>query len=155
MNSNSLPNSSVKKSMRKIAGENIETLKTLRLWHLSVNALYIFVEFVIFFLHFGIYDFLLYGTTGGIGLYLYCYLEKKGTPVYSYTGKLKTPGEDLNSGDLNACCFHVLYATWAIQLASIITKYSWYAYLLVPVYSAVKLWPTVIRPYLKPKVAVE
>ncbi|KAK9764816.1 hypothetical protein K7432_007378 [Basidiobolus ranarum] len=155
MSSNSLPVNAAKKSSRQISLDNVEILANLHTQFLAENALFIFVRAVICFHSFSVWDFLLYFVTGGISSLCYAQLLKKGTPVYTYVGKLRNPGEDLNADGLNAFLFHVMYATWFVQIGSIITDYVYFTYLLVPVYGFIKLWPTVIKPYFIPKVSVE
>ncbi|KAK9679444.1 hypothetical protein K7432_016264 [Basidiobolus ranarum] len=142
-------------SAKKIAIENAKTLENLRIWFMGVNAFYILIRGIFYFSSFGLYHFLGYAITGGISLFLYLQLKSMGTPRYSFNGQLESSGDDLSAEGLTAYFFDIIYVTWFVHVGSVFTDYFWFVYLVIPVYASIKLWTSVIKPYMGSKGAVE
>ncbi|ORY01165.1 DUF788-domain-containing protein [Basidiobolus meristosporus CBS 931.73] len=135
-------------SAKKIATENVKTLDNLRIGVLGVNAFYFLFRIVFYYSSFGFYHFLGYAITGGISVFLYLQLKAMGTPRYSPSGQLESSGEDLSAEGLTAYFFDIIYVTWFVHIGSVFTDYFWFFYLLIPGYAVIKLWSSVIKPYL-------
>ncbi|KAJ1930338.1 hypothetical protein IWQ60_000359 [Tieghemiomyces parasiticus] len=71
-----------------------------------------------------------------------------GQPTYGPAGEVLAAGEDLSTSGLTSFMFDILYVTWFVHLGSLVSRYFWYFYLVIPGYCGVKIWG-----YLWPVVA--
>jgi len=71
------------------------------------------------------------------------WFERSGRPSYSEDGALRKAGEDLEAPGLTEWMWDITYWTWGcIGLVALIGNRGWWAYLLVPAYSAWLAWTT-------------
>ncbi|KAL1925010.1 uncharacterized protein VTP21DRAFT_4664 [Calcarisporiella thermophila] len=127
-------------SAKKIAIKNKKTLENLQRGFLIVNAVYVLVRVIFFWSSFSTRHWIGYLSTLGLSLFLYRQLYQMGNPTYASDGQLVRSGEDLSAEGLTAYIFDIIYITWFVHLASILSDKFWYTYLAIPCYAVYKAW---------------
>ncbi|KAH7931296.1 DUF788-domain-containing protein [Leucogyrophana mollusca] len=141
-----------KGSAKRIAGQNEQTIKTLRLGMIVPTIISLLLRF--FFRRGSLPpskgSLALYVLTYFPALFLSRYLETMGTSRRDpTTGTLLSSGEDLSQPGVTEWCFDILYVTWACQIGSgAFGEWFWWLYLIIPLYAAFKVWSNFISPML-------
>ncbi|KAI0921479.1 hypothetical protein AcW2_006436 [Taiwanofungus camphoratus] len=156
-------------SAKRIAQQNAETIKNLRLGMLGSGVLSLLLRLVFRTgsLSLSKMPIWLYALSMVPALFLSRYLERIGSPRRDpITGTLISSGEDLARPGILEWCFDVIYITWACQVGSgAFGEWFWWVYLVVsipglfflhgsdtrnqiPVYALFKLWISMIAPML-------
>jgi hypothetical protein len=79
----------------------------------------------------------------------YRYLEWEGRVVYdSRTKEVISEGAAITQPGLYEYVFDIIYLTWILQVASVLSFYVWLAYLLIPIYTVYKLWTKLLGPWI-------
>ncbi|KAI0939567.1 hypothetical protein AcW1_004559 [Taiwanofungus camphoratus] len=139
-------------SAKRIAQQNAETIKNLRLGMLGSGVLSLLLRLVFRTgsLSLSKMPIWLYALSMVPALFLSRYLERIGSPRRDpITGTLISSGEDLARPGILEWCFDVIYITWACQVGSgAFGEWFWWVYLVIPVYALFKLWISMIAPML-------
>lgn len=70
--------------------------------------------------------------------FIYNFLKSSAKPTYSETGKLEDPGTDLRSKGLIEYCWDILFIIWFIEISSVLSRWFWSIFLIVPVFALYK-----------------
>ncbi|KAJ1942100.1 hypothetical protein FBU59_003300, partial [Linderina macrospora] len=82
--------------------------------------------------------------------FLYLNLYKVSQPRYDAGGNLMDAGTDLSQPGLVSYMFDFIYISWATHVLSLVTKWAWGLYMVIPAYAAVVFGPYV-RDFLMPQ----
>lgn len=133
---------------KKRKEENEKHVRMLRVIILSANGVYILVRVILFYSSFRwpLLFWLLATSTA----YYFCYsqIAVMAQPTYDERGELIDGGYNLAMGGLTGYYHDVIYLSAFTQVASIVSGYFWYLYLLIPAYAVWKLWQLVLYPYI-------
>ncbi|KAI0751429.1 putative opsin [Daedaleopsis nitida] len=151
-------------SAKRVAQQNAETIKNLRLGMLVSCALSLVLRLFVrrSALRPASLAFWLYALSLVPSIFLSRYLERIGSPRRDpTTGALISAGEDLSRPGIIEWAFDVVYITWACQVGSgAFGQWVWWLYLVVsclislysllaiPLYAMFKLWSSVISPMM-------
>lgn len=86
--------------------------------------------------------------TAVVEAFTYTMIAKFAEPAYSDSGELIYGGADLSMAGMCSYYHDVLYVSVFVQVASCLSSYFWYVYLVVPGYGGWLLWKNVLGPYL-------
>jgi hypothetical protein len=79
----------------------------------------------------------------------YRYLDRESRVIYDErTKELLTEGASITQPGLYEYVFDLIYLSWLLQIASVISFYVWLGYLVVPGYALYKLWTKLIGPWI-------
>ncbi|KDR83379.1 hypothetical protein GALMADRAFT_235481 [Galerina marginata CBS 339.88] len=137
-------------SGKRIANQNENTVKTLRLGMILPTILSLVLRFL--FRRGSLPpskgSLAIYIVTFFPAFFLSNYLIKQGSPRRDpTTGTLISSGEDLSQPGVTEWCFDILYITWACQIGSgTFGEWFWWLYMVIPLYAVFKLWTSVISP---------
>jgi len=136
-------------SQKRVATQNEKAVKNLKLGMLIPTVLHLLLRLLL-------RRKSLPPSKGSLAIYIITfiptfflarYLQKIGTTRRDDTGKLVSPGEDLNQPGITEWCFDIIYVTWACQIGSgPFGEWVWYLWLVIPLYAIFKLWTSFISP---------
>lgn len=76
-------------------------------------------------------------------------MSRAATPSFSESGALTSAGTDLNmEGGVTDYFKDLIIVTCAVMVTSLISDYFWFGWLIIPLFALVKLWTTVISPWI-------
>ena len=126
----------MQKAAKQQAGRNTTILKRFHLISIVTNVLYIVSRFLVFRSSSTRATYLFYFLLSMPAIVIEFWLEKIARPIYSSSGELHKPGEDLEARGLIEYMCDVLYWTWGtIFLASLFGDRAWWIWAAVPLYS--------------------
>ncbi|KAL4241545.1 TMEM208 family protein [Abortiporus biennis] len=140
-------------SAKRVASQNAETVKKLRLGMIISSALSL--AFRLFFRRGSLspkgFAFWIYVLSLIPSIFLSRYLERIGSPRHDpTTGTLISAGEDLSRPGIIEWCFDVVYITWSCQIGSgAFGLWFWSLYLIIPLYAIYKLWGSFLGPMFR------
>ncbi|KAJ2717025.1 hypothetical protein H4R19_000280 [Coemansia spiralis] len=155
-------------SAKRIAQENAARLAVLSKAALAVNGIYLVVRVLLQRGSLGWGEALLYLVTAGAEALVIRHFYQMAQARYSggvlvdagadlsaqglTGGVLVDAGADLSAQGLTSYMFDYVYVAWLAHLLSLVTKWAWALFLVIPAYAAYHLLPY-IRPLLLPKAA--
>ncbi|KAJ1856091.1 hypothetical protein LPJ73_002233, partial [Coemansia sp. RSA 2703] len=120
-------------SAKRIAQENASRLALLKKLLMGVNGLYLFVRLFLQYSSLRWTEFLLYLVTLALELVLFSSLQSSARPRYDASGVLVDGGTDLSQPGLVSYMFDYIYVTWFVHVLSLVTRWAWMVYLVIPV----------------------
>ncbi|EIW82534.1 DUF788-domain-containing protein [Coniophora puteana RWD-64-598 SS2] len=139
-----------KGSVKRIAGQNAQTIKNLRIGMIVPTVLSLVLRFI--FRRSSLPpskgSLFIYVLTYLPALFLSRYLENIGTSRRDpTTGTILSSGEDLGQPGVTEWCFDIIYVTWACEVGSgTLGEWFWWFYLVIPFYAFFKIWVKFIYP---------
>ncbi|KAK3085274.1 hypothetical protein FSP39_000941 [Pinctada imbricata] len=137
------------KGAKQIAEENKSTLSFYRNISFGVNALYVVLQYILFWESFtALYIFLfLLALCAHFGCYQFLAYMGKGR--YTTDGHLIDPGIDLNmESGMAEHAKDVILFTSIVQGLSIISNYFWLLLLVIPGRAFYMLWVNILAPWI-------
>ncbi|KAL8708877.1 MAG: hypothetical protein Q9220_006333 [cf. Caloplaca sp. 1 TL-2023] len=131
------------KAVKQQAARNTAILKRTHLLSLAIHTCFIILRLLVFRQSCTRRTYLLYGIFSAPSFVIEFWFERMGRPVTGVNGEVKQPGEDLEAKGLTEYMWDVLYWTWGcILLAVLLGEKAWYAWIVIPIYSAWLGWTT-------------
>jgi len=128
-------------SAKKVAAQNANAIKNLRIGLLVTCVSTLALRFIIFRRSHNLVQLFLIAFPFIPSLTIYNYLTKLGKPARNDSGSLLNPGGDLNQGGITEWAFDILYITWACQIGSaLLGEWFNFLYLVIPAFGLYKLW---------------
>jgi len=128
-------------SAKKVAAQNTTAIKNLRIGLLVTCLSTLVLRFIIFRRSYNLVQIFLIALPFIPSIALYNYLTKLGQPVRDGSGRVLSPGGDLNQGGITEWAFDILYITWACQVGSaLLGEWLNFLYLVIPAFGLYKLW---------------
>ncbi|KAI8326113.1 DUF788-domain-containing protein [Martensiomyces pterosporus] len=134
-------------SAKRIVQENAARMATMDKVYLAVNGLYLFVRFVLQYQSTNWTESIMYFLSLALESFIYLNLYKTSRPRYDPGGVLLDAGTDLSQPGLISYMFDFIYISWAVHLLSLVTKWAWVLYVVIPVYMLYAFGPY-IRQFL-------
>ncbi|KAJ2359334.1 hypothetical protein GGF43_000180 [Coemansia sp. RSA 2618] len=119
-------------------------MATLSKLFIGINAFYLFVRVFLQYRSLRWTDVIMYVATGGLELFVYMNLYGVSRPRYDPGGVLVSSGTDLAQPGMVSYMFDYIYISWFVHLLSLLTRWAWALYLVIPVYFGV-----LAAPYIK------
>lgn len=98
-------------SAKKVAAQNEQTVKNLRIAYFATSISSLLLRFIIFRHSYSIFQYILVALPFIPSLFLFNYLSSLGRPTRDANGSLISSGADLNQGGITEWAFDVLYIT--------------------------------------------
>ncbi|SOV04059.1 uncharacterized protein UDID_07444 [Ustilago sp. UG-2017a] len=124
-------------SAKKTASGNTFLLTLLRNGFLATNAIYLLVRF-----------WLLRSSVSKPAMFGYVASEAIALGLWLTLQSMAAQGNDLQQSGLTQYIFDIIYVTWFVQLASLVSGKFWYLYLTIPGYAAYVIYQKILLPYL-------
>jgi hypothetical protein len=138
------------RGLKQILEENGQTIKFYFYAFSGSNTIYLLLRFLFFWESFTTKFIILYSITLIIQFFSYYYMKLMGTPIYDDDNKTITDsGSDLNmEGHISEYLKDAILFPIIIYAISLYTNFSWLLLLVVPLYAFIKLWKSVIGPWI-------
>ena len=136
LNSRKNPSNISQNAHKSLARANAATLTRTHLTTLALHAFFILYRLI--FRRGSITKYLLLSVPS---LLIEFYLERLGRPVYSASGELRRPGEDLAAKGITEYAWDIVYVTWiCLVLVGVAGEWAWWVALVVPLYGSYLAW---------------
>jgi hypothetical protein len=138
------------RGMKTILEENAQTMKIFFYAFAGSNVIYLILRFLFFWESFSGKFIALYSLTLLVQTISYFYMNSMSTPIYADDNKtIIDPGSDLNMiGHISEYLKDAILFPIIVYAFSLYTNYAWLLLLVVPIYAFVKLWKSVIGPWI-------
>ncbi|KAJ1807755.1 hypothetical protein LPJ77_002813 [Coemansia sp. RSA 2523] len=131
-------------SAKRVTQQNAQRMSLLSKLFIGINAFYIFIRVVFQYRSLSWTGSIMYLATAGVETLLYMNLYSVSRPRYDPGGVLVSSGTDLSQPGLVSYMFDYIYISWFVHVLSLLTKWAWALYFVIPVYVGV-----LAAPYVK------
>nr|OQO25046.1 hypothetical protein B0A51_07139 [Rachicladosporium sp. CCFEE 5018] len=126
------------KATKVQAARNAASLNRLHLISLAVNSAFLLVNFLLSSRN--LYLWLIFALPS---LAIELWFERSARPSFNPDGTVRRAGEDLEAKGLTEWMWDITYWTWGcIGLATVLGNRAWWAWVVIPAYSAWLAWTT-------------
>ena len=126
-----------KGSQKRVAAGNAAALRTLAVGFVLVNTIHLVLTF-------GVYK-----ITGWKPVALYVSTEALAAALAVVLVRTAASGQDLAQEGLTTYMFDIIYVTWFVHVTTaVVSRYFWWAYLVIPVYAVYAEYTKIIGPYV-------
>jgi hypothetical protein len=142
------------RGLKQIIEENEVTRNFYTKFYVTANIVYVLVRYLLFWDSFELKYMVVYSLTSFVQLMALLYMIHISQPVYSDDSankKIIDYNMDLNmAGGGNMCEYlkDLILLPAFVYLLSLYSNYAWFLLLAIPVYVVVKLWNTVLAPWI-------
>lgn len=137
------PTNTPQKAAKTLAARNTARLNQTLVTTIAIHTLYILLRLIVFRASFSRKSALLYILLGGPQLFINFLFERQGRPTLNPDGSVKRSGEDLEAKGLTEYMWDVCYWTYGcVFLAAVLGDWAWWAWGVVPLYSAYLAYTT-------------
>ncbi len=142
------------RGLKQIIEENEVSRKFYMRFYLITNLVYVVLRYAFFWTSFESKFIIVYSLSSFVQLLALVYMVHISQPVYSddsESKKIIDYNMDLNmAGGGNMCEYlkDLILLPAFVYLLSLYTNYAWFLLLAIPVYVVVKLWTTVLAPWI-------
>ena len=138
------------RGMKTILDENVQTMKIFYYAFAGSNIIYLILRFLFFWDSFTTKYVILYSFTLLVQSISYFYMKSMSTPIYDDDKKtIIDPGSDLNMiGHISEYLKDAILLPIIVYTFSLYTNYAWLLLLIAPIYAFVKLWKSLIAPWI-------